>query len=620
MCGIAGWFEQEGHIDTIKLRVATMVAAQRHRGPDSEGTESVSNTPAFVMGQARLSIIDLSPEAQQPMFDPETGNVIVFNGEIYNFKTLRYELEKQGCRFRTQTDTEVILKAYSKWGDGCCKKLRGIFAFALWDTRLKAMLLARDPMGVKPLYYVQQHRRFVFASEVRALLAGGAVEAQVDLVGLDTFLAYGSVQEPFTLVKGVMSMPPAHFAWITDPEKMQLKRYWMPIPLEQYIFTSIDAAQEAVHSLLKEAVQLQMVSDVPLGAFLSGGVDSSAIVALMRQAYDTPIKTFSIVFEDPKFDERRYSAQVARVNDTEHHELELTGAMVKSELHRALNALDQPSIDGLNTWFVSKLVKEAGVTVALSGVGGDELFVGYGGFDTHLRMQTWQKAFRLLPRSFGRILQSVSRNDRCQKMGQRMGYAYPGYFLTRQVFSAYQRRLLVSGKNVPVYDWFSNCFGEVLADSTHCPDEIARISLFEMRTYMLSTLLRDTDQMSMAHSLEVRVPLIDSELVTLMLTLPGAFKKSPGIPKPLLVAAAGKGLPWECVDRPKKGFTFPFDQFIRDSLGDEMKDFFHQDDTEMFTRQGLRQIWADYQAGRVSWSRIWALFVLGYWIKKHIRT
>ena len=620
MCGIAGWFSSSPVSEPLSAPVARMVAAMRHRGPDDSGVAEVSSAPLCVLGQSRLAIIDLSPDARQPMTDPDTGNVIVFNGEIYNFKQLRAELEAAGQRFVTRSDTEVILKAFAAWGESCCRRLRGIFAFAIWNRARRELFFARDPLGVKPFYYCRPGDGLAFASEVRALLAAKAAEPRLDRAGLDSYLAYGSVQEPLTLIEGIVSLPPAHCGTFASGA-FRTRRYWSPVgPAEaarEPEITTREAAGEAVCAALREAVGLQMISDVPLGAFLSGGIDSSAVVSLMRQADAGPVRTFSIVFDVPEFDERRYAKAVAEQNGTGHVELELTGAMAKAQLGRALDAFDQPSMDGLNTWFVSKLVKNAGLTVALSGVGGDELFIGYGGFAKPLAMDRWQRRIGGLPAALGRAIASAARSERMRKFGQMMGYPLPAYFLSRQVFAPEQiARLLRPEVHSDHGAWTSTAFGTVLADGAG-RDPLDQISIYELGTYMLSTLLRDTDQMSMAHSLEVRVPLIDPEVVRLLLRIPGSWKTDPATPKPLLVQAAGDGLPPHCVHRPKRGFTLPFEAWFKGAMRPDVDHFCHGGASPVFDPRGLAALWRAYEAGSVAWSRIWGLFVLNHWLIHH---
>ena len=378
MCGIAGILHSDK--DLVERVLPAMNYAQKHRGPDDEGSVIVPAQGGWLgFGHRRLAIIDLSAAGHQPMNDAVTGNWISFNGEIYNFRELRRELEKKGHLFRTGTDTEVILKAYTEWGTESVRRLRGIFAFAIWDSARQSLFAARDHLGVKPIYYWRENKTFLFASEVRALLATGVTGTKLDYDGLHSYLAYGSVQEPFTMVKGIRSLPAGHFMeW--DKKGIRTERYWK-LPQPGPGPDSTDPArlyEEAAHRLF-DAVDSQLISDVPLGAFLSGGIDSTAIAALMRKSNRGKVRTFSIVFDETAYDEREWSRLAAREIGTEHTELELTGEHVRLDLPDAMGSFDQPSVDGLNTYFVSKAVREAGLTVALSGVGGDELFGGYGG-------------------------------------------------------------------------------------------------------------------------------------------------------------------------------------------------------------------------------------------------
>lgn len=615
MCGITGWFEHS--TDTVRIYnlLGKVLESMHHRGPDNNMVKLVSKSPVAVLGHARLAIIDISPSSNQPMTDKISGNTIVFNGELYNFRLLRKEMEALGHQFITQSDTEVILKSYNEWGSGCVKKFRGIFAFALWDKKGERLFMARDQMGVKPFYYHLLGSRFIFASEVRALLATEEIPRILDPAGLDSFLAYGSVQEPLTMIKGIKSLSPGYFAWFDHINGFVATRYWSP-PTETIRNSELEIT-EMVHETLMETAKLQLVSDVPLGIFLSGGIDSSAIVSLVRQVHSGPITTFSITFGDPRYDERRFARMVSKVNDTDHIELELTSGIIKERITTAMNSFDQPSLDGINTWFVSKLAKEAGLTVALSGVGGDELFIGYGGYNKTLLMQKLQPAFSYFPGSFGRILEKISHKEHLKKMAEIAGFKHNGYFLSRRLFSPGQKKMILNRSYYQGEDWFDECFQEVISDTNLMTDNLTRISWYEMRSYMLSTLLRDTDQMSMAHSLEVRVPLIDPEVVQLLLSIPGKYKKTNKGPKPLLVNASAKGIPHECVNRKKQGFTFPFDQYFLESLGQDIISFFNEKHSAIFKKNELNRLWDDYQKGWVSWSRLWALFVLEWWIKKN---
>lgn len=623
MCGIAGVLVHSGDVAHYSARTEAMTNALRHRGPDDGGVNVVqAGDPVTLFGNRRLAIIDLSPTGHQPMRDPQTGAWITFNGEIYNYRQLRNELVQSGQAFWTQTDTEVILKAYAAWGMDCVRRLRGIFAFAIWDPRTRSLFLARDQLGVKPLYLWTGDGVLAFASEIRALLASALIPRTLDADGLYSYLAYGSLQEPLTLVKGVRSLLPGHrLSWLDG--EISYDRYW-ELPCAERSRGSIPADVYAqVRVRLENAVQEQLVSDAPLGAFLSGGIDSTAIAALMAKTANGPVKTFSLIFEDDVYDEGRYARIAAKAAGTEHTELLLTGRTALHALPDVMSSYDQPSVDGVNTYFVSKLVRQAGLTVALSGIGGDELFGGYSGFSKPLQAERWFRRMQILPSPLrGRIaaavqLDALPTNERVRKMAALLASDRPTYFVTRQLFSDAQiSRLLTSAVRGEISQATSARLAE-LASETDGYDPINRISALEMRTYMLSTLLRDADQMSMAHSLEVRVPLIDQELVEYVFTVPGILKTAAQQPKPLLTRALAGMLPSECVYRPKRGFELPFDEWLRHELKDEIQGILLRNETSHrlpFEQGALRQLCWQFEARRISWSRIWALYVLFHWM------
>jgi asparagine synthase (glutamine-hydrolysing) len=597
--------------------------AQKHRGPDDGGTEFIKADGFFVgLAHRRLAIIDVSTAGHQPMNDPDTGNWITFNGEIYNFRELRRELEDNGQTFRTGTDTEVILKGYALWGSDCVRRLRGIFAFGIWDASQRRLFLARDQLGVKPLYYWRRNDAFLFASEVRALLATGLTGAKLDYDGLRSYLAYGSVQEPFTMVQGIRSLEAGHLM-VWDKGLVSTKRYWeLPRPEMTSREVSKKLYEEAAHRLF-DAVDSQLISDVPLGAFLSGGIDSTAIAALMQRSNKRKARTFSVVFNEEAYDERHWSQLAAREIGTEHTELTLTADKVCHDLPRALGCFDQPSVDGLNTYFISQAVREAGLTVALSGVGGDELFGGYDAFRKPLSMERFHFATQKIPlftrRILSRALSAWGRGEAMRKVADTLITTRNPYLLSRRLFGDGQLSLLLSRNILFSIAWEEEAFGRFEAE-VRLYDPINRISALELQTYMLSTLLRDTDQMSMAHSLEVRVPLIDPLLVEFCFTVPGSCKIENGQPKPLLTRPLGDLLPRACVHRPKRGFVLPFQLWLSGALKSEMQDSMTgvaARESTLFEPGALAALWAQYQSGRVNWSRVWAIFVLIRWMQQN---
>jgi asparagine synthase (glutamine-hydrolysing) len=647
MCGIAGLAATGGTLQNYIKAVETMTEAQVHRGPDDWGVELVSrdeNGAAVVLGQRRLAIIDVSPAGHQPMCNLDTGDWITFNGEIYNYQELRRELESLGQIFRTDTDTEVILKAYAQWGTSCVERLRGIFAFAIGGRAPGHLFIARDQLGVKPLYYWHDDAKLLIASEVRALLATGYISRQLNLAGLRSYLAYGSLQEPLTLVQGVHSLLPGH-TLIWQNGQVSINRYWqLPDPAEVARPTrpAHEIYQEAL-AWLSEAVRLQLVADVPLGAFLSGGIDSSSIAALAQKASSRPIKTFSIIFNEASYDERIYARAAARHIGTDHTELCLTEAEVAGSIEQALNAFDQPSFDGLNTYYVSKLVRQAGLTVALSGVGGDELFGGYNRYQKQILAEQWSRRLSWMPllarKPTARALQQMANNtvvgqtfnppgrgitgklrslEALRKAGALLQSDLPSYFSTRQMFDSLQvSRLLLPELLTQSNGWQPSTFTR-LATETAGYDRVNRASALELQTYMLSTLLRDTDQMSMAHALEVRTPLLDHKLVEMIFRLDGSYKLDQRQPKPLLTYALNGSLPSECVHRSKQGFELPFAIWLRSCLQNQMEANFQNrfnGRAFLFEPAELRKIWHQFKSGQLGWGRVWSIFVLCNWLE-----
>ena len=394
MCGIFGIITREGDLSSDVLARAQKCLA--HRGPDDSGIILLNAASQEIgLAHTRLSIIDLSPLGHQPMHDPTTGNWIVFNGEIYNFRQLRQELESAGAQFRSHSDTEVILAAYRIWGEDCLSRLAGMFAFGLWDAPRKRLLLARDPVGIKPLYYYHSGTRFLFASEVRTLLQTGLIPRKSDPTGVLSYLTFGSVYEPWTMVEGISAVPPGELVKV-DNSAVTSRQYWNP--LRSFSAGSESAATTAqLPAILRDAVVSHLVSDVPVGVFLSGGIDSSSLVAVLSHN-GVRANTFSLVFTEEEFNEAPYSREVARRFGTEHHEIPVSVDDALAALPAALHAMDQPTIDGINTYLVSAKARAAGVKVALTGLGADEMFAGYSNFRRVPRMESLVRRLGRLPR------------------------------------------------------------------------------------------------------------------------------------------------------------------------------------------------------------------------------
>jgi asparagine synthase (glutamine-hydrolysing) len=636
MCGIAGAI---GPLSPKLLgAVQQMSARLGHRGPDAEGFwTSPDRRVAF--GHRRLAIIDLSDDGRQPMTDPETGTVIIFNGEIYNYLQLRDELARLGHRFHTRTDTEVILKGYQQWGTGCVSHLRGMFAIALRDGSSGRILLARDRVGIKPLYYVPvsacDGTSVLFASEVRALLETGLVQRRTEPVALASYLWNGFVAGDSSIIRGVNQFPAGSFA-VLDPARpcVEPKWYWH-LPTRSH---RPSADTEPVRAALQGAVGQHLVSDVPLGVFLSGGIDSSAVAALASRAGSGRIQTFNVSFDESTYDESAYARQVAEQLGAEHHDLRLTQRTFKDHLDDALNSLDQPTFDAINTYFVSRIVRQTGTKVALAGTGGDELFGGYRTFAELPLVRRVARLCRFLPAAAVRAAAVLATRVRSGCPGEvppqtRWGklsdvltagselldlYQSAYGLFTRdflgQLSSWSSSTALRSG--LPA-DWAAR-LQRLIAEE----GDLEAISTLELACFLGERLLRDTDAVSMAVSLEVRVPYLDHVLIEALAALDVRTRFQPLGDKRLLRRLALKDLDPTIFDRPKSGFELPLDIWCRDSLLSQITDAFA--DRVLCESVGLNsaavtRLLRAFLAGApgMSWSRIWSLFVLLWWSRRH---
>jgi asparagine synthase (glutamine-hydrolysing) len=613
MCGIAGI---AGLRDTAAAEraVGRMTRRIAHRGPDAEG---FFVEDGIALGHRRLSVIDLSDRANQPQHDPTQRYAITFNGEIYNFQDVKRRFP--GYPYRTHSDTECILAAYSATGARSPEVLNGMFAFAIWDRGRQELFLARDRLGVKPLYYATTaDGAFIFASEIRAILASGLVERKLNAAALAEYLVYQSVYAPRSLVDGIHQFPAGSYG-VYREGRLEITPYWQ---LEQTPvrddFGDPEAVTRRVRTLLSQSVERRMVSDVRLGAFLSGGIDSSAIVALMSEVSDQPVETFSVTFDDPAYDESKYSRLIAKKFNTRHTAVTLSPDAFLDELPDAISAVDSPTGDGVNTYVVAKATRQAGITVALSGLGGDELFAGYSYFLKWL--QTQRGLLPNIPKplrvTMGHVM-SLSARSKHRRAADILGAerldlrsVYPAFrqVMSRQTAAAY----------VPSAGG-THTIHQLLDDKR---DAIARfpllsqVTIAELLGYTRDVLLRDTDQFSMASALEVREPFFDYTLIEYVLHIPDAIK-FPASPKKLLVEALSPLLPDEIVHRQKQGFVLPWAQWMRH----ELRDFCRRSLDRLGERGILNpaQLSAHWTAfsqpnSDVPWSELWHLVVLSEWL------
>jgi asparagine synthase (glutamine-hydrolysing) len=616
MCGISGFVSAFSE-DRAKSIIQKMTEAIAHRGPDAQG---IFQKNKVTLGHRRLSIIDTSAAGNQPFIDEEARVTIVFNGEIYNYRELKKQLESE-FNFRTATDTEVIIAAYIKWGIDCIHQFIGMFAFALYDENSDELFIVRDRMGIKPIYYAEQNGAFFFASELRALLASDHVSRKLCVHALTDYLRYQTVHAPFTIIDEVYMLMPGHFIHFKEGDHKIIK-YW-----EMNDFASASSSYERqevkkkVNDLLQSSVELRMRADVPFGAFLSGGIDSSIIVGLMARASSFPVHTFSITFKEQEFDESPYSKLISKRFNTEHTEIELSANDFLRTIPQAIASLDHPSGDGPNTYVVSEATRKNGVKMALSGLGGDEVFCGYEVFKRiySVEQKKWiaatPKVLRTLAAS---TLQKFKPGIASEKIAALLKDENPksslAYALSRQVWMdlSFEKMAFAKDTTNVVKDLFDN-----LPDSS--TRILSKVSLAEMQTYMQNVLLRDTDQMSMKHALEVRVPFLDHRLVEYVLGVDDAIKY-PSTPKQLLVESMDGLIPNEIVDRPKMGFTFPWKYWMQNELKDFCKKGLDQlEKLEVFKEFGLNEKWSAFLSGdpTITWSKMWPLVVLGHWIQQN---
>lgn len=620
MCGINGIYGLEKLQDPLKL-IHKMNESIAHRGPDASG---VFHSKNVVLGHQRLKIIDLSESANQPFHSSNGRYTLVFNGEIYNYQQIRKEL-KDDFVFRTNSDTEVLLNAFTKWGKSCLQKLNGMFAFAIWDDEAESLFLARDRMGIKPIYYAFQNGTFVFSSEVKAVLRSGLVKREINQNSLYEYLNYQTVYGENTILDDVKMIPPASWLTIQD-NQIETGEYWQIEAPKKRTYRSFEELKVQIAEKFGESIQKRMIADVPFGAFLSGGIDSSIVVGNMAKYSSQPIKTFHISFAEEQFSESKYAKIVANKFGTEHTDIQLHPNDLLNQLPDALSSMDHPSGDGPNTWLVSKVTKEAGITMVHSGLGGDELFAGYPVFNqlSSLIEKKYLLSFPKFLRKIGGNSLKLFKNDvQAEKIAEILTLdrfdlesAYP---ISRKMLSDNQLRQYfgsVKFQNGAIsYVQNHLSYGQLGFDLPY----LSKISVAELRTYLLSTLLRDTDQTSMAHALEVRVPFLDHEFVELLLSVPDEWKM--GSSQKQLLVNSFKGLiPDEVINRPKMGFVFPWEVWMKNELkqfcGDNLN---YLDNQQLFHKGAISNFSNQFFKGNptVTWSRIWPLVVLGYWIKNN---
>jgi asparagine synthase (glutamine-hydrolysing) len=617
MCGIAGVVSATRESNITEAVVREMCDRIIHRGPDDEG---ILVQDGAGLGMRRLSVIDLSG-GHQPVFNEDRSAWIVYNGEIYNFPELRPELEKRGHRFYTKCDTEVIIHLYEEMGADCVQKLRGMFALAIYDHTKRKLILARDRLGKKPLHYALVKDKLYFASEIKSILAVAPELAEVNSQGLLEYLYFGYVPDPITAFTGIQKLPPGHLLEFENG-KIAIRQYW---DLPQYNTHTPKSEEECLEELearLLEATRIRLISDVPLGAFLSGGTDSSTIVALMARASSGPVKTFSIGFTRDDFNESKYARIVAQKFGTEHHEMILEPDVVQTVEHLT-STLEEPFGDSsmLPTYYVSQMARKH-VTVALSGDGGDEVFAGYDRYRIHSDRRIFERVPESARRFFrDRLFQLLPRTMKGRKFSYNVSLPWRERYVDGLSFvPAFER-------DTPL---LSDDFREVLRRSDDpqnvlmryfakapAQDPVSELLYVDTKTYMVGDILTKVDRMSMLNSLEVRVPILDHQFVEWVTGLPPEWKLRGSKQKYILRKLAERvGVPREALDRPKQGFALPLVHWMRNELKETLMILLEPRALQRgyFEAAGVRKLMNDHlYGGRVFTSRIWRLLMFELW-------
>ncbi len=595
MCGIAGLINSRLSRDDVEKTLQRMQQQMHHRGPDDAGIFISPNATAGLVS-TRLAILDLSPAGHQPMTSNDGRFHIVFNGEIYNYRELRSQLLVEGYQFQSNSDTEVILKMYQRDGPECVREFDGMFSIAIWDQQEQTCFLARDSLGIKPLYYHEENGQLLFGSELRTLLISDLAPRSCSPEAVAGYLLFGAVQEPNTLVRNVKAIPAGHYLlWRNGT--VHLTKYWDI----QFGFDSGNGkdAAHVVRNALEESVDRHFVSDVPVGMFLSGGIDSTSIVALASKKKGSNLRTFCISFDNPAFNEGDVAERTAQHFGTQHSDWRLDSGTAKSLLNEFLNRSDQPSIDGFNTFCVSKLAHDQGYKVVLSGLGGDELFGGYHSFQLVPRLVSYSRALNpvfFLRGAGGRFLESAATSPRMRRLGfflQGVPATTAAYWAVRGTFTPREVEQLLGLYCADAGDNRFPINGYLQGQPT--PGD--EVSYLEMSRYMRNQLLRDSDVMSMAWSLELRVPFVDRKLLETVATIPAQIRLAAG--KRLLLDAIPEIPEW-VRNRPKQGFAFPFQEWITGEWG------------EVF-----RRIESKSPVRLKNWYRCWCLFALENFLQRN---
>jgi asparagine synthase (glutamine-hydrolysing) len=589
MCRIAGIINTRLQSQLIQEKVRAMCKALQHGGPDDEGV-FYDEKQHLAFGHRRLSIIDLSSNGHQPMADVAQKVWITFNGEIYNYQELRDELLRLGVNFNSVTDTEVIIAAYLQWGTAAFSKFRGMFAFALFDSMKGLTYLVRDTAGIKPVYYLTDGGQLSFASEIRAFTAAG-ISTEKDANWPIRFLAYGHIPEPYTTLKNVFSLPKGHYLCWTHASSTHVISPYKQTVLKNQI-TNIDEARQLIRNALIKSVNRQLIADAPLGVFLSGGIDSSLITLLADKEKKQQLKTISIFFNEKNYDEQAYQRLVLDKVSGQNFSHLVKQDDFETFLPQIINAMDMPTTDGINSWFISKYAHEDGLKAVLSGVGADEYFGGYPSFN---RMR-YLGYLRKLPPSLFSAIKALLPDHYKKLTFLANNHSAADYLLLRGLFSPGDIAKALDTDDKQVRDVLFNGF-----DIPHLgPYDQEHASWFEANLYMQNQLLRDTDVMSMNHGLEVRVPFLDEDFTSLAESIAPEIRFNNQQPKKLLIDSFNGLLPEAVWNRPKMGFTFPLQQW--------MSQYSPISDNSLYRGKMAQSVIKNFKNNQIHWSKAFAIY------------
>jgi asparagine synthase (glutamine-hydrolysing) len=622
MCGITGklYFDQNKGIELADLQV--MADSIFHRGPDDDGFYIRNN---IGLAFRRLSIIDLN-SGHQPLSNINESIYIVFNGEIYNYQEQRELLRRKGYSFRTETDTEVILHLYEEYGVNCLQYLRGMFAFALWDNNKKQLFCARDRFGIKPFYYYTDSEKFIFGSEIKTIFKTKSVDKTLSTEALDSYFAFGYITSNLSIYKNIRKLQPGHYLLLSFNNKVsiEIERYW-EIQFEPDYTKSETYWTEAIESCLAETVKLHMLSDVPLGAFLSGGVDSTSVVAMMAKNSNLPVKTFSIGFKEKKYNELELARETAQKYGCEHHERVIEPESI-SLLPKLVNAYDEPFADSsaIPTYYVSKLAREF-VTVALSGDGGDELFAGYDIYALLQKMHAYPFNFKspILNKAIWGTLHNL-----IPQMTKGKGTSY---FLSKskELAGAYVHIWTIDERQKLLLGRYQNCNGNTASEqykedilkNSNSIDFVTNLQFLDLQTYLVDDILTKVDRVSMMNSLEVRVPILDHKFAELSFKIPSHLKLNGRLQKYIFRQAMLPYLSQNIINQPKKGFSIPLSLWFKDDLKVYLRDTLLSESpllSEYLDKKYVRKIVENRHNGKRDFSRrIWSLLFFEEWLRQN---